>query len=59
LRFWERPERRPRCRFCSMIIEPGEPAEHGHHRECCIYIQAKAAGQECLDPAVLQLGDCK
>jgi hypothetical protein len=42
-----------------MIIEPGEPAEHGHHRECCIYIQAKAAGQECLDPAVLQLGDCK
>ena len=37
--WWRRPEHRPRCRYCDMVIERGEPSEDGYHRECRAFVE--------------------
>jgi hypothetical protein len=44
LRWYERPNRRPKCRWCEMAIKPGEAAEAGYHAECKRYVEKTAAG---------------
>ncbi len=43
LRWFERPDRRPCCRWCEMPIKPGEVAEAGYHLECLHYVEKMAA----------------